>query len=158
MTRDRASALAAAIKEILPDAMQVADRFHLYKNLMDTVRNTILRELPENIPVCEEENQIEIHDTEKKTTNEDNTIPEKQTELTDGEKSRRDKIIKVQNFLKDGYSGTDIMKIMSTSARFIRTYKKAIRMSYVGIGSVTRRRRRNLKGTRNILQSNIITA
>jgi len=55
VTRDRASALASAIKEILPDAMQVADRFHLYQNLMDAVRNTVTRELPENIPVCDEE-------------------------------------------------------------------------------------------------------
>jgi len=66
VTRDRASALASAIKEILPDAMQVADRFHLYKNLMDAVRNTIIRELPENIPVCEEENPNETIDEYKK--------------------------------------------------------------------------------------------
>jgi len=60
----------------------------------------------------------------KKTVDEKETILLNSTELTDSEKSRRDKIIKVQNLLKDGYSGTDIMKMMSTSARFIRTYKK----------------------------------
>lgn len=41
ITRDRASAYARAIEEILPDAMQVADRFHLYQNLMDTVKKII---------------------------------------------------------------------------------------------------------------------
>ena len=66
VTRDRASALAAAIKEILPDAMQVADRFHLYKNLMDAVRNTITRELPENIPVCEENTTESVDDKKNK--------------------------------------------------------------------------------------------
>ena len=143
VTRDRASALAAAIKEILPDAMQIADRFHLYKNLMDAVRATIIRELPENIPVCEDEKQDEnneffekstislsdfsnkfINDAEKKTIDENSAFSEKQPELTASEKSRREKIIKVQNLLKEGYSGTDIMKMLSTSARFIRTYKR----------------------------------
>ncbi|WKY49223.1 transposase [Eubacteriaceae bacterium ES3] len=30
ITRDRAGAYASAIGEILPDAMQIADRFHLH--------------------------------------------------------------------------------------------------------------------------------
>ena len=41
VTRDRASAYSAAIKEILPDAMQIADRFHLHQNLLEAIRNTI---------------------------------------------------------------------------------------------------------------------
>ncbi len=41
VTRDRASAYSAAIKEILPDAMQIADRFHLHQNLLEAIRNTV---------------------------------------------------------------------------------------------------------------------
>ncbi len=33
MARDRTSAYAEAISEVFPDAIQVADRFHLFKNL-----------------------------------------------------------------------------------------------------------------------------
>lgn len=39
--RDRASAYAKAVKDVLPDAQQVADRFHLVKNLSDTVFEVI---------------------------------------------------------------------------------------------------------------------
>ena len=35
VTRDRASAYSSAIQEILPDAMQIADRFHLHQNLLE---------------------------------------------------------------------------------------------------------------------------
>ena len=34
VTRDRASAYSAAIKEILPDAMQIADRFHRKRKIL----------------------------------------------------------------------------------------------------------------------------
>lgn len=39
VTRDRASAYAKVISEELPDAMQIADRFHLHQNLLEAVRN-----------------------------------------------------------------------------------------------------------------------
>lgn len=45
VTRDRASAYAAAINEVLPNAMQVADRFHLYQNFLEAVRNILNGEL-----------------------------------------------------------------------------------------------------------------
>ena len=35
--RDRSSSYATAVKEILPDAVQVADRFHLVKNVSDCI-------------------------------------------------------------------------------------------------------------------------
>lgn len=46
VTRDRASAYASAIEEILPDCMQIADRFHLHQNLMDAVKKILGREIP----------------------------------------------------------------------------------------------------------------
>ena len=44
-------------------------------------------------------------------------------ELTDSEKSRRDKIIKIQELLKEGYSGNEIVSMLSTSFRFLRKCK-----------------------------------
>ena len=38
ITCDRASAYAKVIAEELPDAMQVADRFHLHQNLLETIK------------------------------------------------------------------------------------------------------------------------
>lgn len=58
VTRDRASAYAAAIQEILPDAMQIADRFHLHQNLLEAVRNTVNAILPVDISIPKESEQI----------------------------------------------------------------------------------------------------
>lgn len=50
-TRDRASNYAKAIAEILPDAMQVADRFHLHQNLLDCIKSILNSELPARIKI-----------------------------------------------------------------------------------------------------------
>jgi transposase len=49
VARDRASAYAKAISEILPDCMQVADRFHLIANLIDKMREIFKDELPAEV-------------------------------------------------------------------------------------------------------------
>ena len=41
VTRDRASTYAKAISEILPEAMQIADRFHLHQNLLCAVKEAL---------------------------------------------------------------------------------------------------------------------
>lgn len=51
VTRDRASAYAKAIAEELPDAMQVADRFHLHQNLMSCVKDILATNLPVHIKI-----------------------------------------------------------------------------------------------------------
>jgi len=51
VTRDRASAYAKAIAEEFPDAMQVADRFHLHQNLMLCVKDILAVNLPAHIKI-----------------------------------------------------------------------------------------------------------
>jgi len=51
VARDRASAYAIAINEILPECMQVADRFHLIANLIGRMREIFKYELPNEILV-----------------------------------------------------------------------------------------------------------
>lgn len=51
ITRDRASAYASAIEEILPDAMQIADRFHLHQNLLEAVQNALKSVVPADIKI-----------------------------------------------------------------------------------------------------------
>ena len=41
VTHDCASAYASAIQEILLDALQIADWFHLHQNLLEAIRNTV---------------------------------------------------------------------------------------------------------------------
>jgi len=58
VTRDRANAYAKVISEVLPDAMQIADRFHLYQNLLGAVKEALKTELPNKIPVPNKTSEI----------------------------------------------------------------------------------------------------
>ena len=53
VSRDRAGAYAKAISDELPDAMQIADRFHLYQNLLKAVKEAIKHEIPNHIAIPE---------------------------------------------------------------------------------------------------------
>ena len=52
VTRDRAGAYAKAISDVLPDAMQIADRFHLHQNLLGAIKEALRGELPNRIEVA----------------------------------------------------------------------------------------------------------
>lgn len=49
VARDRASAYARAISEVLPECVQVADRFHLLQNLVGHLKDIFKNELPDEI-------------------------------------------------------------------------------------------------------------
>lgn len=66
VTRDRASAYAKVISEELPDAIQVADRFHLHQNLLEAIKKALNHELPMTISIPHNENNIELKETCKK--------------------------------------------------------------------------------------------
>jgi len=53
VTRDRANAYARAISEVLPDCVQVADRFHLLQNLIEKMRDIFREEVPNEIYIQE---------------------------------------------------------------------------------------------------------
>lgn len=61
VTRDRASAYAEAVEEILPDCMQIADRFHLHQNLMDAVNKILSREILATTAITSEDNKVDNH-------------------------------------------------------------------------------------------------
>jgi len=46
ITRDRAISYGIAIKEVLPEAKQIADKFHLFQNLTKKVKEYIRSEFP----------------------------------------------------------------------------------------------------------------
>ena len=69
VTRDRASAYAKAVGEILPDCMQIADRFHLHQNLMDAVNKILSREIPATTAIIDDPSKKPCVDN--KQTNED---------------------------------------------------------------------------------------
>ena len=66
VTRDRATAYATAIQEVLPDAMQIADRFHLHQNLLEVIRKSLNSMIPTNIkiPIDTEEDSGSVMEIE----------------------------------------------------------------------------------------------
>lgn len=51
VARDRASAYATSINEVLPDCIQVADRFHLLQNLLKYMKDIFKEEMPSRLYV-----------------------------------------------------------------------------------------------------------
>lgn len=51
VSRDRASAYSSAVTKILPEAIQIADRFHITKNLLEALNKTMKGFLPEVIEI-----------------------------------------------------------------------------------------------------------
>ena len=66
ITRDRASAYAKVISEELPDAMQIADRFHLHQNLLEAVKKALNHELPATIVIPHVDNSSVLKEQGKK--------------------------------------------------------------------------------------------
>ena len=55
VARDRAGAYASAIKEVLPDCLQVADRFHLLQNLIGYLNDIFKENMPSQIFIRDNE-------------------------------------------------------------------------------------------------------
>ena len=62
VSRDRASEYSSAVKKALPEAVQIADRFHITKNLLEALNETMKGFMPEviEIPVVENKKQAEL--------------------------------------------------------------------------------------------------
>lgn len=54
------------ISEELPDAMQVADRFHLHQNLLEAIKKALNHEVPATVNIPHAEQSAVIEETCKK--------------------------------------------------------------------------------------------
>ncbi len=52
--RNRANAYTKAIGEVLPNAIQIADCFHLHQNLLEAVRKIIRKKIPVTTTIASE--------------------------------------------------------------------------------------------------------
>ena len=59
ITRDRVNVYTKAIQKVLY-VLQIADRFHLYQNLLETIHKVIGKELPTTMTIASEASSIEI--------------------------------------------------------------------------------------------------
>lgn len=63
VARDRASAYAAAINTVLPECIQVADRFHLLQNLLEHLKDIFKADMPASVYL--KDGKILEHEPEK---------------------------------------------------------------------------------------------
>jgi transposase len=58
VSRDRASAYESAVRKVLPDAIQIADRFHITKNLLEALNDTMKAYMLEIVEIPKEDEPI----------------------------------------------------------------------------------------------------
>jgi len=71
ISRDRSSEYSSAVTKVLPEAVQIADRFHITKNLLDALNETMKGFMPEIIEIpangsAQKESQSETFREERK--------------------------------------------------------------------------------------------
>lgn len=124
--RDRASAYAKAVSEVLPEAEQVADRFHLVKNLSDAVYETIRDEHATIIssirPPAKPKN------CNKKTTDLAPSLNNKSSTC----QYRSEVFLKVKELYKNGVSINGICKTMNLNFRTVQKYINQTTLPKVG--------------------------
>lgn len=113
ISRDRASAYARSIEKQLPNAMQIADRFHLFQNLADVVKDIIKQELPKTIKILLTESQT----TKKNSDVHSNKI------FTSSEQRKIQLINSIQQLNSLGYSDTSIGRMLDIDRRTVKKYK-----------------------------------
>lgn len=118
VTRDRASAYSAAIKEILPDAMQIADRFHLHRNLLETIKNTTNSVLPVDIRIPSDSNSI----AESLVESDSKKMPCSVDNLSEYNQKRVQLYTEIREYNSAGYSKRQISKVLHCSKNTVTKY------------------------------------
>ncbi len=110
--RDRASAYAKAISEELPDAMQIADRFHLHQNLLEAIKKALNRELPATIKIPNEtlhkENEYRKEHTQSDVSDSGKKMPPAVDNPPILNQKRYQLILQIQAFVEEGCSLREI--------------------------------------------------
>ena len=96
VTRDRATTYTKAIHSTNPDIIQIADKWHFLKNLLDVVKETISSRFPKGWFIIPECPVLETTDNETDiaTTNEESTVSHES--LSEKEQSKWTLILEVQ--------------------------------------------------------------
>lgn len=115
VTRDRASSFSKAVIDVLPDCVQVADRFHLYKNMSDCAYEVIKSEYKNlSNSLCQQDKPQE-YKTEVQICTTD-------TENMGTKSHYGNRFDKVKEMLTEGYSIRNIARLLNMSRNSIRKY------------------------------------
>jgi len=120
VTRDRASAYSCAVSSTIPDAIQVADRFHLLKNLSDSVYDVIRIEYRNLANSMTEDSLQEVLLVPEIPNEESGKVTLKERgERNDYLKGR---FKKVKEMIKDGVGIKTIARTLRMSRNTVRRY------------------------------------
>ena len=100
----------ARICKALPQAMQIADRFHLHQNLLKAIKDALGREVPAKIMIPSADSPPTLSDSPVM-----DEPSSKKNELTNAEKNRKETIIKIQSYLSQGYTSKSICEMLKTT-------------------------------------------
>lgn len=104
ISRDGSITYASAIREAHPNAIQVNDRFHLLKNLIDYCKSHITKTINFKIPI-------------EQLVNNDDKIKKPLTKM-----NKEDRIKEVQKLNKDGFSPHQISEALKMDIRTVKKY------------------------------------
>ncbi|MFG2919765.1 ISL3 family transposase, partial [Kitasatospora sp. NPDC048298] len=112
--RDRASAYAEAVRTAAPDAVQVADRFHLWKNLAETVEKCVIAH---RACLKNPDDQAQIPAP----------APEPQVQLPDGRRASttRERFATVKELYGKGVGIGRIAELLGLDRKTVRKYAHA---------------------------------
>ncbi|MEQ8199524.1 MAG: ISL3 family transposase [Clostridiaceae bacterium] len=117
VSRDRSTTYAKAIKDALPEATQVADRFHIIHNFLESAADFLKRYIGKSIKIVVENN--------------DNVTIEKEVYPDNCKiKIKKEIILKVKELYKKGIPVRQIVRELSISRNTVRKY---IRMDNVEV-------------------------
>ncbi len=116
VSRDRSRTYTDAITTGSPDAVQVADRWHLLKNLSDAVFKLLQQEYSAIKKQLEQTAK-----QESKVINEAD-VPDKTEQLTPAEESRKDRITQAQQLHSQGWTQKSIAQKLNIHPKTVRRY------------------------------------
>ena len=135
VSKDVSITYASAVKEALPKAKQISDKFHLIKNLLDSITQYVKRKYPRKLVISNNSRNT----CKKDLNNQNNEIVINNNNVKD--KIREEKIsakwnlmIEIKGKHKSGISIRQLAKYYSMSRTTITKYIKAEEPVYWPIG------------------------
>jgi len=120
VSRDRANAYSCAVSQTLPNAIQVADRFHLMKNLSDSAHDIIQQEYKNLANSLIEDANVEEEKFPNAEVKESGISRQREKgEMNDHFKER---FQMVKEMLKQGYGIRTISRTLQMSRNTVRRY------------------------------------
>lgn len=124
VTRDRSTVYASAIRKAIPEAKQIADRFHLVKNLGDAIQEEIkqeyihLKKVSKSI-YARSESMKSIDKAGKETLDAQNNV---ELAMSSTMIQKREKLFLMIKMKKDGHSISEIARKTQTNRRTVKKY------------------------------------